>query len=384
MKKIALLGSTGSIGTQTLEVVRENPERFEIVALGAYRSDELLEKQIQEFNPPIAVLVDPEAASRLKGRYKGRTKILSGELGLLEAACIEDADTVVTSLVGFAGLEPTLAAIRAGKDIAIANKETLVAAGEIVTREARKHKVSLLPVDSEHSAIFQALQGNEPTSIEKLIITASGGALRDWPVEALQEAKLEDVLKHPNWSMGAKITIDSATLMNKGLEVIEAHWLFDIPYDRIEVVIHPESIVHSAIQYQDGSIIAQMGLPDMKLPILYALGWPERIATQWDRFSFLNYPTLHFGTPDFKRNPALRLAFEAGNQGGTAPCIYNASNEEAVAQFRNGTIRFLDIAKLVEGALNYVEVKSATELEVIREADQESRLWVRKQIKEKN
>ncbi len=383
MKRISILGSTGSIGTQALDVVRERPDQFQVVALVAYENDELLEKQIEEFSPSLAVLVSQEAYDRLKSRYQGKTELLVGEAGVLEAACIGEADVVLTALVGFAGLAPTLAAIEAGKDIAIANKETLVAAGALVTELAAKKKVRLLPVDSEHSAIFQSLQGNSLEGIEKLIITASGGALRDWPREKLPEAKLADVLKHPNWSMGVKITIDSATLANKGLEVIEARWLFNIPYDQIEVVVHPQSIIHSAVQYGDGSIIAQMGLPDMKLPILYALCWPERGKTDWPRFSFFDHPELTFRKPDLDRNPALKLAFAAGRRDGTAPCIYNGANEEAVAQFRKGTISFLEIADLIEGALNHLEVKKADELLVIREADRMARNWVQQRIAQK-
>ena len=383
MKQISLLGSTGSIGTQTLEVVREHPELFRIVALAAYENDQLLEEQILEFAPLMAVLVEEEAASRLRARYNGKTEVLSGESGLIEAACLAGSDVVVTAMVGFAGLTPTLAAIQSGKDIAIANKETLIAAGELVTDLAKKKNVRLLPVDSEHSAIFQALQGNRLAQVEKLIITASGGALRDWEIADLPNATLADVLKHPNWAMGAKITVDSATLVNKGLEVIEAHWLFDIPYDKIEVVIHPQSIIHSAVQYIDGSIIAQMGIPDMKLPILYALGWPNRLHTSWKRFSFFDYPELTFKVPDMERNLALKLAFEAGRRGGTAPCIFNGANEEAVAQFRSGRVKFTEIIELIEGALNHIEVQPIKNVEEIYSTDLASRNWVKRQIFEK-
>ena len=381
MKRISLLGSTGSIGTQTLDVVRAQPKSFQIVALAAYENDILLEEQILEFEPELAVLVDPDAANRLRNRYTGKTEILSGKEGLLQVACMDSADVVLTALVGFAGLEPTLAAIETGKDLAIANKETLVAAGELVTAKAKEKGVQLLPVDSEHSAIFQALQGNKTSAIEKLIVTASGGALRDWTKEEISQAALKDVLNHPNWSMGAKVTIDSASLANKGLEVIEAHWLFGIPYDQIEVVVHPQSIIHSAIQYKDGSVIAQLGVPDMKLPILYALSWPERFETEWPRFSFFDYPELTFRKPDLERFPALRLAFQAGRAGGTAGCIFNGANEEAVHQFRQGNISFLKISELIEGALNSIEVQKADQLETIRSADEKTRQWVRKQIK---
>ena len=381
MKRISLLGSTGSIGTQTLDVVRAQPKSFQIVALAAYENDILLEEQILEFKPELAVLVDLDAANRLRSRYTGKTEILSGTEGLLQVACMDSADVVLTALVGFAGLEPTLAAIEAGKDIAIANKETLVAAGELVTAKAKAKGVQLLPVDSEHSAIFQALQGNKLTAIEKLIVTASGGALRDWTKEEIAQAALKDVLNHPNWSMGAKVTIDSASLANKGLEVIEAHWLFGIPYDQIEVVVHPQSIIHSAIQYKDGSVIAQLGVPDMKLPILYALSWPERFETEWPRFSFFDYPELTFRKPDLERFPALRLAFQAGRAGGTAGCIFNGANEEAVHQFRQGNISFVKISEMIEGALNSIEVQKADQLETIRSADERTRQWVRKQIK---
>ena len=381
MKRISLLGSTGSIGTQTLDVVRAQSKSFQIVALAAYENDILLEEQILEFKPELAVLVDLDAANRLRSRYTGKTEILSGTEGLLQVACMDSADVVLTALVGFAGLEPTLAAIEAGKDIAIANKETLVAAGELVTAKAKAKGVQLLPVDSEHSAIFQALQGNKLTAIEKLIVTASGGALRDWTKEEIAQAALKDVLNHPNWSMGAKVTIDSASLANKGLEVIEAHWLFGIPYDQIEVVVHPQSIIHSAIQYKDGSVIAQLGVPDMKLPILYALSWPERFETEWPRFSFFDYPELTFRKPDLERFPALRLAFQAGRAGGTAGCIFNGANEEAVHQFRQGNISFVKISELIEGALNSIEVEKADQLETIRSADERTRQWVREQIK---
>ena len=381
MKRISLLGSTGSIGTQTLDVVRAQSNSFQIVALAAYENDILLEEQILEFKPELVVLVDLDAANRLRSRYTGKTEILSGTEGLLQVACMDSADVVLTALVGFAGLEPTLAAIEAGKDIAIANKETLVAAGELVTAKAKAKGVQLLPVDSEHSAIFQALQGNKLTAIEKLIVTASGGALRDWTKEEIAQAALKDVLNHPNWSMGAKVTIDSASLANKGLEVIEAHWLFGIPYDQIEVVVHPQSIIHSAIQYKDGSVIAQLGVPDMKLPILYALSWPERFETEWPRFSFFDYPELTFRKPDLERFPALRLAFQAGRAGGTAGCIFNGANEEAVHQFRQGNISFVKISELIEGALNSIEVEKADQLETIRSADERTRQWVRKQIK---
>ena len=381
MKRISLLGSTGSIGTQTLDVVRAQSKSFQIVALAAYENDILLEEQILEFRPELAVLVDLDAANRLRSRYTGKTEILSGTEGLLQVACMDSADVVLTALVGFAGLEPTLAAIEAGKDIAIANKETLVAAGELVTAKAKAKGVQLLPVDSEHSAIFQALQGNKLTAIEKLIVTASGGALRDWTKEEIAQAALKDVLNHPNWSMGAKVTIDSASLANKGLEVIEAHWLFGIPYDQIEVVVHPQSIIHSAIQYKDGSVIAQLGVPDMKLPILYALSWPERFETEWPRFSFFDYPELTFRKPDLERFPALSLAFQAGRTGGTAGCIFNGANEEAVHQFRQGNISFVKISEMIEGALNSIEVQKADQLETIRSADERTRQWVRKQIK---
>ena len=381
MKRISLLGSTGSIGTQTLDVVRAQSKSFQIVALAAYENDILLEEQILEFKPELAVLVDLDAANRLRSRYTGKTEILSGTEGLLQVACMDSADVVLTALVGFAGLEPTLAAIEAGKDIAIANKETLVAAGELVTAKAKAKGVQLLPVDSEHSAIFQALQGNKLTAIEKLIVTASGGALRDWTKEEIAQAALKDVLNHPNWSMGAKVTIDSASLANKGLEVIEAHWLFGIPYDQIEVVVHPQSIIHSAIQYKDGSVIAQLGVPDMKLPILYALSWPERFETEWPRFSFFDYPELTFRKPDLERFPALSLAFQAGRAGGTAGCIFNGANEEAVHQFRQGNISFVKISEMIEGALNSIEVQKADQLETIRSADERTRQWVRKQIK---
>ena len=343
MKNIILLGSTGSIGKQTLEVAAANPEKMQIKVLAAHKSDELLEEQIKAFHPDIAVLSDKEAAARLCKRYHGKTEILAGEEGLLAAATYSGADTVLASMVGYAGLRPTLAAIDCGKDIALANKETLVAAGSIVMQAVADKGVSLTPVDSEHSAIFQSLRGGRASEVKRLIVTASGGPFRGYKRSELEGVTLEQCLKHPNWSMGRKITVDSSTLANKGLEVIEAHWLFNMPYEKISVVVHPQSIVHSAVEFCDGSVIAQLGEPDMRLPIQYALSWPERYPYAFDQLDLVKYGTLTFEAPDLEAFPSLAIAIECGKAGGTLPCAFNAANEEAVNAFLEGKIKYLDI-----------------------------------------
>lgn len=359
MKNIILLGSTGSIGKQTLEVAAANPERMQIKALAAHKSDELLEEQIKAFQPDIAVLSDKEAAARLCKRYHGRTEILAGEEGLLAAATYSGADTVLASMVGYAGLRPTLAAIDCGKDIALANKETLVAAGSIVMQAVADKGVSLTPVDSEHSAIFQSLRGGRANEVKRLIVTASGGPFRGYKRSELEGVTLEQCLKHPNWSMGRKITVDSSTLANKGLEVIEAHWLFNMPYEKISVVVHPQSIVHSAVEFCDGSVIAQLGEPDMRLPIQYALSYPERFDTAFEQLDFMKHGTLTFEEPDLEAFPSLRLAVECGKAGGTLPCAFNAANEEAVYAFLENKIKYLDIpyitAKVTEAHQNILQ-----------------------------
>ena len=375
MKNLAILGSTGSIGTQTLDVVRDLPEMFRVAVLAANTSDKKLEAQIDEFRPELAVLADESAAARLKARYKGATKILGGEDGLVAAAVFPAVDMVVTSLMGFAGLAPTLAAIRAGKNIALANKETLVAAGELVRREASAHGTAILPVDSEHSALFQCLQGEKRETVESLILTASGGPFRGRRKEALAGVSIGDCLKHPTWSMGRKITVDSATLVNKGLEVVEAHWLYDMPYDKIKVVVHPQSIVHSMVAFQDGAVMAQLGVPDMRLPIQYALTYPERMASTLARLDFARLGALTFEEPDTKTFRGLAIAIEAGRAGGTAPCVMNAANEIAVAAFLDGSIGFLDIYDIIEQALSARSVRPAESFEILREEDAWARAY---------
>ena len=343
MKNITLLGSTGSIGRQTVEVALANPDKIKIKALVAHKSDELLEEQINLLQPDLAVLSDKEAAARLQARSHGRTEILAGEEGVLAAATYAGADTVLASMVGYAGLRPTLAAINCGKNIALANKETLVAAGSIVMQAVADKGVSLTPVDSEHSAIFQALRGGRASEVKRLIITASGGPFRGRKRSELENVTLAQCLNHPNWSMGKKVTLDSSTLANKGLEVMEAHWLFNVPYEKIAVVVHPQSIVHSLVEFCDGSVIAQMGNPDMRLPIQYALSWPERYPYAFDQLDLVKYGTLTFEAPDLEAFPSLAIAIECGKAGGTLPCAFNAANEEAVNAFLEGKIKYLDI-----------------------------------------
>lgn len=373
MKNLVVLGSTGSIGTQTLDVVRANPELFHVSVLVANRSDELLEKQINEFKPELAVLSDAEAAAKLQARYAGPTKILGGREAVLEAAVFPEADTVVTSLMGFAGLEPTMAALEAKKDIALANKETLVVAGELVMAKAKEMGCAILPVDSEHCALFQCLQGQDRSAVEKLILTASGGPFRGKKADALTQVTKADVLAHPTWNMGQKITVDSASLVNKGLEVIEARWLYDVSYDQIQVVVHPQSIVHSMVQYQDGTVMAQLGCTDMRLPIQYALTYPERVKSAFPRVDFYELAKLTFEKPDMDTFRGLKLAFEAGRTGGTMPCIMNAANEVAVEAFLKGAAGFLDIYTLIEKAMSAGKVEYQPTLEQLLAADQ----WAR-------
>lgn len=373
MRHIAILGSTGSIGRQALEVIAANSGRFAVSALAALQNDQLLEEQIEQFHPDVAVLVDQRAADRLVRRYQGATKILSGEEGLLEAAVYHKSDTVLTAIVGFAGLKPTLAAITAGKAIALANKETLVSAGEVVTKAAKASHVSILPVDSEHSAILQCLQGERKRNIRRVLITASGGPFRGFTQEQLKNVSVADCLCHPTWSMGKKITVDSATLANKGLEVIEAKWLFDVDYDQIEVVVHPQSVVHSMVEFVDGAVMAQLGRPDMRVPIQYALTYPERITADFPKMDFKTLSALTFESPDTNTFPALALAMQAGRAGGTLPCVFNAANEVAVYAFLQGKIRFLEITALVREVMHSHSVVRQPDLEAICTAD----LWAR-------
>lgn len=369
MKRIAVLGSTGSIGTQTLEIVRENKD-LEIVALAAGRSVDLMEQQIREFAPKIAALWDAEAAAALRIKVADLpVKVYSGMEGMLAIAVMEEADILVTAIVGMIGIRPTIAAIEAGKDIALANKETLVTAGHIIMPLAKKHGVSILPVDSEHSAIFQSLNGEDRAKAEKILLTASGGSFRGKTYEELKSMKVEDALRHPNWSMGQKITIDSATLVNKGLEVMEAKWLFDMDLDRIQVVVHPQSIIHSMVQYVDGAIIAQLGMPDMKLPILYALYYPNRMPLGEKRVDFFQLHSMTFEAPDTKTFRGLQLAYDAATAGGSMPTVYNAANEKAVGLFLQRKIDFLTIPEMIEAAMAEHKVIAEPDVDEILAAE---------------
>lgn len=380
MKNLVVLGSTGSIGTQTLDVVRANPDLFHVSVLVANRSDELLEKQIEEFQPELAVLSDEAAAMRLKSRYKGKTPIEGGRQAVIDAAVFPSADVIVTSLMGFAGLEPTMAALEAGKDIALANKETLVVAGELVMAKAKEKGCAILPVDSEHCALFQCLQGQDRNALEKLIITASGGPFKGKKAHELTDVTISDVLAHPTWNMGQKITVDSASLINKGLEVIEAKWLYDVSYDQIDVVVHPQSIVHSMVQFRDGTVMAQLGCTDMRLPIQYALTYPERVESKFPRVDFFKLGQLTFMEPDLDTFKGLKLAFAAGRTGGTMPCIMNAANEVAVEAFLKGQSGFLKIYDLIERAMDAGNVVYNPTLEQLLEADQWAREFTRKNL----
>lgn len=381
MKAITLLGSTGSIGTQTLDIVNQYPDQFRIVGLAAGRNVPLLAQQIRQFRPQIVALCEAELLPDLQAAIADvdpQPILLGGEAGIIEVARYGDAESVVTGIVGCAGLLPTIAAIEAGKDIALANKETLIAGGPVVLPLVQKHGVKLLPADSEHSAIFQCLQGVPAGGLRRILLTASGGAFRDWPVEKLSQVTVADALKHPNWSMGRKITVDSATLMNKGLEVIEAHWLFGVDYDHIEIVIHPQSIIHSLIELQDTSVLAQLGWPDMRLPLLYAMSWPDRVATDWERLDLVKAGDLTFRTPDHDKYPCMQLAYAAGRAGGSMPAVLNAANEQAVALFLDEKIRFLDIPHLIEQVCDRYQShnQSTPTLEDILEADR----WARQEV----
>lgn len=377
MKKISILGSTGSIGTQTLEIVREN-EDLEVVALAAGSNIKMLEEQAREFKPELICVFDETKAKELKSKIADLDiKIVSGMDGLIETATVESADTVLTAVVGMIGVRPTIAAIEAKKTIALANKETLVTAGHIIMKLAKEKGVSILPVDSEHSAIFQSLQGNKKSQVSKIILTASGGPFRNSSIDDLKNVTVEDALKHPNWSMGKKITIDSATMVNKGLEVIEAKWLFDVEFDDIDVVIQPQSLIHSMVEYIDGGIMAQLGTPDMKLPIQYALFYPDRRVLGGKRVNFAEIGSISFMKPDTEKFKGFALAYEAGRCGGTMPTIYNAANELAVSKFLNKEIKYLDIAELIKGAMDKHKVIENPSLDKILEAEKEAHEVVR-------
>lgn len=373
-KKLVILGATGSVGTQALEVIEAHPHRFEIYALTAHSNVELLARQAMKFRPEVVVIGDESKYNELSGALEGSgVRIMAGATALKEVVQHEEVDMVLTALVGAAGLEPTIAAIRAGKDIALANKETLVIAGALVMELARQKNVQILPVDSEHSAIFQCLCGENRQALEKIYLTASGGPFFGWDRAALRNVPVAKALKHPNWNMGAKITVDSASLMNKGLEVIEAKWLFGLETGQIEVVVHPQSIIHSMVQFDDGSIIAQMGLPDMKLPIQYALTFPERQVNNFKRLNFADVPNLTFAAPDRQTFRNLELAYRASEQSGNMPCILNAANEVAVAAYLQEKIGFLEMSDVIEETMDRVEFITDLNLENCLETDRESR-----------
>lgn len=371
MKKIAILGSTGSIGTQTLEVVRENQD-IEVLGLAAGNNIKLLERQIREFHPKMAAVWSEERAKELRENVKDlNIKIVSGMEGLIELSVMEESEILVTAIVGMIGIRPTIEAIKAGKDIALANKETLVTAGHIIMPLAKEYQVAILPVDSEHSAIFQSLQGGQEKALHKILLTASGGPFRQKTREELLNIQVEDALKHPNWEMGRKITIDSSTLVNKGLEVIEAKWLFDVSLDQIEVVVHPQSIIHSMVEYVDGAIIAQLGTPDMKLPIQYALYYPERRFLPGDRLDFAVLSKLTFEKPDMETFYGLRLAFEAGKEGGSLPTVFNAANELAVSKFLERKIKYLEIPEIIEHCMQAHKTIADPSVDEILQTEQE-------------
>lgn len=379
MKKIAILGSTGSIGTQTLEIVRNNAD-LSVVALAAGRNVELMEKQIREFAPKFAVMWSKEAAEDLRARIKDTdVKVACGMEGLIEAATLPEAEVLVTAIVGMIGIRPTIAAINAGKTIALANKETLVCAGHIIMPLIKEKKVPLLPVDSEHSAIFQSLQGQPKERLAKILLTASGGPFRGKKREELVNIRPENALKHPNWSMGRKITIDSSTLVNKGLEVMEAHWLFDTPYDKIQVVVQPQSVIHSMVEYEDGGIMAQLGTADMKLPIQYALFYPDRRFLPGKRLDFYELSGITFEKPDTDTFRGLLLGYRAGETGGSMPTVYNAANEMAVSLFLDGKIGYLKITELIEECMEAHKLIVNPSVEEILQTEQ----WTYNYIKQK-
>ena len=372
MKKIAILGSTGSIGTQTLEVVRANKD-IEVTALAAGSNIDLLEKQIREFSPKIAAVWNEEKAKELKDRVRDLDiRVESGMDGLLAVATELGAEIVVTAVVGMIGIRPTIAAMNAGRDIALANKETLVTAGHIIMSLAKEKHVRILPVDSEHSAIFQSLNGETGNKIHKILLTASGGPFRGWTREQMKGVQVEDALKHPNWTMGRKITIDSSTMVNKGLEVMEARWLFGVEMDQVQVVVQPQSVIHSMVEYEDGAVIAQLGTPDMKLPIQYALYYPERRFLAGDRLDFAKLAQITFEAPDFENFHGLSLAYKAGRRGGTLPTVFNAANERAVQKFLDREIGYLTITDMIEAAMEHHTVKENPTVEEILAAEQET------------
>lgn len=376
MKKIGILGSTGSIGTQTLEIVHSNPD-LQVVALAAGSNVSLMEQQVREFHPLLAVMGSEEASADLKSRIADTgTKVLAGMEGMLELAVLPQMEVLVTAIVGMIGIRPTIAAIKARKTIALANKETLVTAGHIIMPLAKEKGVSILPVDSEHSAIFQSMHGENRERVSKILLTASGGPFRGKKTEELQDITVEDALKHPNWSMGRKITVDSATLVNKGLEVMEAKWLFDVEPEQIQVVVHPQSIIHSMVEYVDGGIMAQLGMPDMKLPIQYALFYPDRRPMDGKRVDFFALKSISFEEPDIKTFRGLQLAYDAIAAGGSMPTVFNAANEKAVGLFLDKKIRFLAIYDLIQGAMEQHKVISNPTVDEILEAEAQAHAYI--------
>ncbi|MBQ6834895.1 MAG: 1-deoxy-D-xylulose-5-phosphate reductoisomerase [Lachnospiraceae bacterium] len=377
MKTIAILGSTGSIGTQTLEVVRANGD-IRVAAIAAGSNIQMLESQIREFGPDICGVWEEEKAKELAVRVADtKTKIVSGMDGLMEIAVMEGYEILVTAVVGMIGIRPTMAAIHAGKDIALANKETLVTAGHLIIPLVKEKGVRLLPVDSEHSAIFQCLNGEHGNKIDKILLTASGGPFRGWTREQMKHVQLEDALKHPNWAMGRKITIDSSTMVNKGLEVMEAKWLFDVEMDDVQVVVQPKSIIHSMVQFEDGAVVAQLGTPDMKLPIQYALYYPERRFLGGDRLDFWAMKEIVFDKPDFENFRGLALAYDAGRMGGSMPVVFNAANEMAVAKFLNREISYLEITDMIEASMGHHKKIEAPSLDEVLAAEQETYEYIR-------
>lgn len=376
MKKIGILGSTGSIGTQTLEIVRSNPD-LHVIALAAGSNVSLMEQQVREFHPMLAVMGSEEAAADLKNRIADTdTRVSAGMEGMLELAILPQMEVLVTAIVGMIGIRPTIAAIKAGKTIALANKETLVTAGHIIMPLAKEKGVSILPVDSEHSAIFQSMHGENRERVSKILLTASGGPFRGKKTEELQDITVEDALKHPNWSMGRKITVDSATLVNKGLEVMEAKWLFDVEPEQIQVVVHPQSIIHSMVEYVDGGIMAQLGMPDMKLPIQYALFYPDRRPMDGRRVDFFALKSISFEEPDIKTFRGLQLAYDAIAAGGSMPTVFNAANEKAVGLFLDKKIRFLAIYDLIQGAMEQHKVIANPTVDEILEAEAQAHAYI--------
>jgi 1-deoxy-D-xylulose-5-phosphate reductoisomerase len=378
LKNICILGSTGSIGQSSLEVISSLPDRFKVSYLSTNKNIELLQKQIEKFKPNGVAVTDADSAKIFRQSINGSVQCFTGEDGLLEIVGQKDIDIVVSSLVGFAGLAPTIESIKQGKTIALANKETLVVAGEIITKLVRENNAALIPIDSEHSAIMQCIRGEKIEQVSRLILTASGGPFLNVDKSRFDSIKVEEALNHPKWKMGNKITIDSATLMNKGLEVIEAHWLFNLPPEKIEVLIHPQSIIHSLVEFVDGSVKAQLGVPDMKIPIQYALTYPERLQSDYDRINFPELKEMTFSRPDINKFECLKLAYEALRQGGTAPAILNAANEVAVELFLEGKIKFSQIPILISQAMEKLSSKNSPSLQDIAESDAETRMYLKK------